>query len=126
MKDEEVWESLWIQVEALCGRELGEIERGWMKEKNKDNVENYTCKQNDGWGRMEERRKRDIKDRLYIMKKIFILVIERVLETIAAAAEFLDSKDFDLDDLVYAKDFAKLSLLQTAANAVSESKEIKK
>ena len=38
MKDEEVWESLWIQVEALCGRELGEIERGWMKEKNKDNV----------------------------------------------------------------------------------------
>lgn len=27
MKDEEVWESLWIQVEALCGRELGEIER---------------------------------------------------------------------------------------------------
>lgn len=28
MKDEEVWESLWIQVEALCGRELGEIERG--------------------------------------------------------------------------------------------------
>ena len=59
------------------------------------------------------------------MKKIFILVIERVLETIAAA-EFLDSKDFDLDDLVYAKDFAKLSLLQTAANAVSESKEIKK
>lgn len=60
------------------------------------------------------------------MKKIFILVIERVFETIAAAAEFLDSKDFDLDDLVYAKDFAKLSLLQTAANAVSESKEIKK
>ena len=38
MKDEEVWESLWIQVEALCGRELGEIERGWMKEKNKDIV----------------------------------------------------------------------------------------
>ena len=53
------------------------------------------------------------------MKKIFILVIERVLETIAAAAEFLDSKDFDLDDLVYAKDFAKLYLLQTAANEVS-------
>lgn len=60
------------------------------------------------------------------MKKIFILVIERVLETIATATEFLDSKDFDLDDLVYAKDFAKLSLLQTAANVVSESKEIKK
>ena len=27
-------------------------------------------------------------------------LIERVLETITAAAEFLDSKDFDLDDLV--------------------------
>ena len=60
------------------------------------------------------------------MKKIFILVIERVLETIAAAAVFLDSKDFDLVDLVFSNDFAKLSLLQTAANAVSESKEIKK
>ena len=53
-------------------------------------------------------------------------LIERVLETIAAAAEFLNSKGFDLDDLVYAKDFAKLSLLQTAANAVSESRETKK
>ncbi len=56
-------------------------------------------------------------------KKIFILVIERVLETIAAAAEFLDSKDFDLMIWYMQKDFAKLSLLQTAANAVSESKK---
>lgn len=64
MKDEEVWESLWIQVEALCGRELWEIERRGIEEKNKDNIENYACKQNDGWGKMEERRKRDIKDRL--------------------------------------------------------------
>ncbi len=32
MKDEEVWESLWIQVGALCERKLGEIERGeWGK-----------------------------------------------------------------------------------------------
>lgn len=53
-------------------------------------------------------------------------LIERVLETIAAAAEFLNSKGFDLDDLVYAKNFTKLSLLQTAANAVSESRETKK
>lgn len=53
-------------------------------------------------------------------------LIERVLETIAAADEFLDSKDFDLDDLVYAKDFAKISLLLTAANAVSDSRESKK
>ena len=35
MKDEEVWESLWIQVEALCGRELGEIERRRMSRKLK-------------------------------------------------------------------------------------------
>lgn len=53
-------------------------------------------------------------------------LIERVLETIAAADEFLDSKDFDLDDLVYAKDFAKISLLLTAANAVSDSRKSKK
>lgn len=70
MKDEEVWESLWIQVEALCGRELGEIERGGMKEKNKDNVENYTCKQNDGWGRMGERRRSTMKGQLYTIKNI--------------------------------------------------------
>ncbi len=57
-------------------------------------------------------------------------LIERVLETITAADEFLDSKDFDLDDLVYAKDFAKdfakISLLLTAANAASDSRESKK
>lgn len=35
-----------------------------MGEKNRDNIGNYTCKQNDGWGKMEERRKRVIKDRL--------------------------------------------------------------
>ena len=31
-----------------------------------------------------------------------------------------------MDDLVYAKDFAKISLLLTAANAVSDSRESKK
>ena len=50
-------------------------------------------------------------------------LIAHILETIEAAREFLDSKDFDLEDLIYAKDFAKLSLLQTAANAVSDSRE---
>ena len=53
-------------------------------------------------------------------------LIGHVLETIAAATEFLDNKDFDLDDLIHAKDFAKLSLLQTAANAVSDCRESKK
>lgn len=50
-------------------------------------------------------------------------LIAHILETIEDAREFLDSKDFDLEDLIYAKDFAKLSLLQTAANAVSDSRE---
>ena len=50
-------------------------------------------------------------------------LIAHLLETIEAAKDFLDSKDFDLEDLIYAKDFAKLSLLQTAANAVSDSRE---
>lgn len=35
-----------------------------MEEKNRDNIGNYACKQNDGCGKMEERRKRVIKDRL--------------------------------------------------------------
>lgn len=50
-------------------------------------------------------------------------LIAHLLEIIEAAKDFLDSKDFDLEDLIYAKDFAKLSLLQTAANAVSDSRE---
>lgn len=44
MKDEEVWENLWIQVGALCERELGEIERGWMSRKIEDDMMDYTCK----------------------------------------------------------------------------------
>lgn len=53
-------------------------------------------------------------------------LIEHVLEVIAAATEFLDSKEFDLEDLIQARDFAKLGLLQTAANAVSDSRESRK
>lgn len=53
-------------------------------------------------------------------------LIEHILEVIAAATEFLDSKEFDLEDLIQAKDFAKLGLLQTAANAVSDSRESRK
>ena len=50
-------------------------------------------------------------------------LITRVLEVISSAEEFLEEKDFELNDLIYAKDFAKLGMLQTAANAVSDSKE---
>lgn len=53
-------------------------------------------------------------------------LIEHVLEVIAAATEFLNSKEFDLEDLIQARDFAKLGLLQTAANAVSDSRESRK
>lgn len=53
-------------------------------------------------------------------------LIEHVLEVIAAATEFLDSKGFDLEDLIQAKDFTKIALLQTAANAVSDSRESRK
>jgi type I restriction enzyme R subunit len=50
-------------------------------------------------------------------------LITRVLEAISSAEEFLEEKDFELNDLIYAKDFTKLGMLQTAANAVSDSKE---
>ena len=53
-------------------------------------------------------------------------LIEHILEVIDAAEEFLRCKNFKLKELVEAKDFTKLALLQTAANAVSESRETKK
>lgn len=53
-------------------------------------------------------------------------LIEKVLETIDAATIFLLSKGFPLNHLVAAKDFEKLSLLQEAANVVSDSSESKK
>lgn len=53
-------------------------------------------------------------------------LIERVLEAITAADEFLYSKGFLLNNLVAAKDFDKLALLQEAADAVSDSRESKK
>ena len=49
-----------------------------------------------------------------------------MLETISAAIEFLCSRNFELEDLIKAKDFSKLALLQTAANAVSDSRESRK
>ncbi|MBR5964377.1 MAG: type I restriction endonuclease subunit R [Bacteroidaceae bacterium] len=53
-------------------------------------------------------------------------LIGRVLETIAAATAFLQEHDFDLDELVHAEDFMKLTLLKEAANAMCETMEIRK
>ena len=53
-------------------------------------------------------------------------LIKHVLETIAAATAFLKEHDFDLDDLVKAENFEKLSLLKKAANAMCETAEIRK
>lgn len=53
-------------------------------------------------------------------------LIERIVEDICAAESFLTEKGFTLADLVAAKDFAKLALLQDGANLVCESPETKK
>ncbi|MDE7274790.1 MAG: type I restriction endonuclease subunit R [Lachnospiraceae bacterium] len=53
-------------------------------------------------------------------------LIERVLEVTAAADTFLRSRGFVLNDLVAARDFDKLVLLQEAANIVSDSRESKR
>lgn len=50
-------------------------------------------------------------------------LIERILEVIAASEEFLRTKNFELNALVYAADFEKLSLLKEAKNAISDSME---
>lgn len=54
------------------------------------------------------------------------VLIARIHETIAAAETFLAERDFSLEKLMGAKDFEKLALLQTAANAVSAGIEEKK
>ena len=53
-------------------------------------------------------------------------LIERVLEVIAAADNFLCGKGFILNNLISARDFTKLALLQEAADTVCDSKESKK
>ena len=53
-------------------------------------------------------------------------LIKHVLETIAAATSFLKEYDFELDALIHAENFEKLSLLKTAANAMCETVEIRK
>lgn len=53
-------------------------------------------------------------------------LIAKILETIVAADTFLKEHGFSLKELVEAKDFDKLALLQMAANAMCETLEIKK
>ena len=53
-------------------------------------------------------------------------LIKHVMETIAAATAFLKEHDFELDDLIKAESFEKLSLLKKAANAMCETAEIRK
>ena len=53
-------------------------------------------------------------------------LIAHIMETVAAAENFLDQYDVSLRVLIGAQDFEKLALLQTAANAVSSTIEEKK
>lgn len=53
-------------------------------------------------------------------------LIARILETLEKVIVFLRDKDFNLQRLIDALDFAKLSYLQTAANTVSGNIEDKK
>lgn len=53
-------------------------------------------------------------------------LIARIIDTINKAKAFLREREFDLNGLIQAVDFAKMSLLQTAANAVCGSIEDKK
>ena len=53
-------------------------------------------------------------------------LIARIMDTLAAADAYLTECDFCLLTLIQAKDFEKLALLQTAANAVSGSLEERK
>ena len=53
-------------------------------------------------------------------------LIARILETIGAAEQFLNEHGFNLGQLISAAGFEKLALLQTAANAVSDTIEEKK
>lgn len=53
-------------------------------------------------------------------------LIRHVLETIAATIAFLKEHDFELDTLIHAESFIKLSLLKTAANAMCKTLEVRK
>jgi len=53
-------------------------------------------------------------------------LIEKITQTITSATEFLSNHGFELDTLIEAESFEKLSLLHTAANAMCETIEIRK
>ena len=53
-------------------------------------------------------------------------LIARVMDTIAAAEDFLSTHGFELKKLIEAEHFEKLSLLKTAANAMCATLEIRK
>jgi type I restriction enzyme R subunit len=53
-------------------------------------------------------------------------LIKQVMEIIAAATAFLKEHGFELQELIEAESFYKLSLLKTAANAMCETLEIRK
>ena len=53
-------------------------------------------------------------------------LIKQVTQTIAAATTFLKEHGFELQELIEAESFYKLSLLKSAANAVCETLEIRK
>ena len=53
-------------------------------------------------------------------------LIKHVRETIATTKEFLKKHDFNLEDLINAEGFKKLTLLKKAANAMCETAEIRK
>ena len=54
------------------------------------------------------------------------VLIARIHEVVAAAAQFLAEHGFDLQVLINAKNFEKANLLQTAANAMCVSLDVKK
>ena len=54
------------------------------------------------------------------------VLIKNVQQTMTAAAAFLKEHNFELNELVEAENFEKLSLLKTAANAMCETVEIRK
>ena len=53
-------------------------------------------------------------------------LINHIVETISTAEAFLKEHDFELQELIDADNFLKLSLLKTAANAMCETAEIRK
>ena len=53
-------------------------------------------------------------------------LVARIYELVSAAEIYLKEQDFELKSLVGAQDFAKIELLQIAANTLCESLEIKK